>query len=58
MLGRLIRVQALAGLGDLPGADHQATAADRLADRYERPLARVFTTWYRALRTTLTTPPT
>lgn len=56
VLGRLIRVQALAGLGDLPGADHQATAADHLADRYERPLARVFTTWYRALRTTLTTP--
>lgn len=56
MLGRLIRVQALAGLGDLPGADHQATAADHLADRYERPLARVFTTWYRALRTTLATP--
>lgn len=56
VLGRLIRVQALAGLGDLPGADDQATAADHLADRYERPLARVFTTWYRALRTTLTTP--
>lgn len=56
VLGRLIRVQALAGLGDLPGADHQATAADHLADRYERPLARVFTTWYRALRTTLATP--
>ncbi|WP_435056705.1 BTAD domain-containing putative transcriptional regulator [Streptomyces koyangensis] len=56
VLGRLIRVQALAGLGDLPGADHQATIADHLADRYERPLARVFTTWYRALRTTLATP--
>lgn len=56
MLGRLIRVQALAGLGDLPGADHQATIADHLADRYERPLARIFTTWYRALRTTLATP--
>ncbi|WP_443070812.1 BTAD domain-containing putative transcriptional regulator [Streptomyces sp. OUCMDZ-3434] len=56
VLGRLIRVQALAGLGDLPGADHQAAAADHLADRYERPLARVFTTWYRALRTTLATP--
>ncbi|MGW9322886.1 BTAD domain-containing putative transcriptional regulator [Streptomyces koyangensis] len=56
VLGRLIRVQALAGLGDLPGADHQATTADHLADRYERPLARVFTTWYRALRTTLATP--
>ena len=56
VLGRLIRVQALAGLGDLPGADHQATIADHLADRYERPLARIFTTWYRALRTTLATP--
>lgn len=56
VLGRLIRVQALAGLGDLPGADHQATTADHLADRYERPLARIFTTWYRALRTTLATP--
>ncbi|MFD5182311.1 BTAD domain-containing putative transcriptional regulator [Streptomyces sp. NPDC058372] len=56
VLGRLIRVQALAGLGDLAGADLQATAVDRLADRYERPLARVFTTWYRALRTTLADP--
>ncbi|MFF9070241.1 BTAD domain-containing putative transcriptional regulator [Streptomyces sp. NPDC014891] len=51
ILGRIIRLQALAGLGRLPEADAEAEAIDRLAQRNERPLAGVFTTWYRALRT-------
>jgi DNA-binding SARP family transcriptional activator len=51
ILGRLIRLQALAGLGDLAAADTQAEEIDRLAHRHERPLATVFTAWYRALRT-------
>jgi hypothetical protein len=50
LLGRLIRMQALSGLGDLAGADVHALAADRLAERYGSPLVTVFTTWYRALR--------
>jgi DNA-binding SARP family transcriptional activator len=50
LLGRLIRMQALSGLGDLAGADAHALAADRLAERYGSPLITVFTTWYRALR--------
>ncbi|MFD9052589.1 BTAD domain-containing putative transcriptional regulator [Streptomyces zaomyceticus] len=53
ILGRLVRMQALSGLGDLAGADVQADAADELAERHERPLAQVFTTWYRALRAAL-----
>ncbi|MFE6710664.1 BTAD domain-containing putative transcriptional regulator [Streptomyces sp. NPDC057695] len=51
ILGRIIRLQALAGLGRFPQADAEAETIDRLAQRNERPLARVFTTWYRALRT-------
>ncbi|MFE2278128.1 BTAD domain-containing putative transcriptional regulator [Streptomyces sp. NPDC059454] len=51
VLGRLVRVQALAGLGDLAAADAEAEEVDRLAHRDERPLAAVFTSWYRALRT-------
>ncbi|MEK9520495.1 winged helix-turn-helix domain-containing protein [Streptomyces venezuelae] len=51
ILGRIIRLQALAGLGRFPEADAEAETIDRLAQRNERPLARVFTTWYRALRT-------
>ncbi|WP_206326727.1 BTAD domain-containing putative transcriptional regulator [Streptomyces sp. S3(2020)] len=51
VLGRLIRLQALAGLGDLAAADTEAEEIDRLAHRHERPLATVFTAWYRALRT-------
>ncbi|MFF0259561.1 BTAD domain-containing putative transcriptional regulator [Streptomyces microflavus] len=50
VLGRIIRVQALAGLGDFTQADTEAEEIDRLADRNERPLAGVFTAWYRALR--------
>ncbi|GEB54340.1 BTAD domain-containing putative transcriptional regulator [Streptomyces cacaoi] len=50
VLGHLIRLQARAGLGDFPGADTHAAAADRLAERHERPLVTVFTRWYAALR--------
>ncbi|WP_037625558.1 AfsR/SARP family transcriptional regulator [Streptomyces aureus] len=51
VLGRIVRLQALAGLGDLASADAEAEEIDRLARRNERPLAEVFTSWYRALRT-------
>ncbi|WP_327122049.1 hypothetical protein OG206_31885 [Streptomyces sp. NBC_01341] len=54
VLGRLIRLQACAGSGDLAAADAEAEEIDRLAHRKERPLARVFTSWYRALRTSET----
>lgn len=54
ILGRIIRLQALAGLGDLAEADAEAEQIDRLARRNERPLAEVFTSWYRALRTSET----
>ncbi|MER6689371.1 BTAD domain-containing putative transcriptional regulator [Streptomyces minutiscleroticus] len=57
VLGHLVRLQAHCALGDLAGADRHAAAADGLAERHERPLVRVFTTWYRALRTSLTAPP-
>lgn len=50
VLGRLIRVQARGALGDFPAADGHAAAADRLAERHERPLVSVFTQWYGALR--------
>ncbi len=50
VLGHLIRVQARSALGDFTAADGHAAAADRLAERHERPLVGVFTAWYRALR--------
>ncbi|NEA34870.1 AfsR/SARP family transcriptional regulator [Streptomyces sp. SID13031] len=50
VLGHLIRLQARSALGDFPGADSHATAADTLAQRFELPLVAVFTTWYRAMR--------
>lgn len=50
ILGHLIGVQTGAALGDVERADHHAQAAERLARRHERPLVKVFTTWYRALR--------
>ncbi|MFD6530332.1 BTAD domain-containing putative transcriptional regulator [Streptomyces sp. NPDC060184] len=50
VLGRIVRLQALAGRGDLVEADGEAEEIDRLAHRNERPLAGVFTAWYRALR--------
>lgn len=57
VLGHLIRVQARAGLADLTTADVHAEAADRLADRHELPLVRVFTDGYRALRLAATGHP-
>ncbi|MFF8415089.1 AfsR/SARP family transcriptional regulator [Streptomyces omiyaensis] len=51
LLGRIVRLQALAGLGDLAAAEGEAGEIDRLAHRNDRPLAGVFTAWYRALRT-------
>lgn len=56
VLGHLIRLQARSALADFAGADEHATAADQLAERYERPLVGVFTTWYRALRLAATGP--
>ncbi|MBA4861125.1 winged helix-turn-helix domain-containing protein [Streptomyces sp. PSKA54] len=50
VLGHLVQLQARSALGDFPTADEHAAAADRLAERHERPLASVFTQWYRALR--------
>ncbi|NVI88274.1 BTAD domain-containing putative transcriptional regulator [Actinomadura sp. BRA 177] len=50
VLGRLIRLQASSALADFAAADEHAAAVDRLAERHERPLVGVFTTWYRALR--------
>ncbi|MEW1780497.1 BTAD domain-containing putative transcriptional regulator [Streptomyces sp. NPDC086777] len=50
VLGHLIRTQARAALADFAAADAHATAADRLADRHELPLTKVFTDGYRALR--------
>lgn len=50
VLGHLILLQARSAFGDFAAADAHATATERLAERHERPLAAVFTTWYRALR--------
>jgi hypothetical protein len=55
VLGRLIRLQALSGLGDFGEADAQAASLDRLAGAHERPLVTVFTRWYRAMRSAATT---
>jgi hypothetical protein len=54
VLGHLVRLQALGALGDFAGADEHAAAADDLAERHERPLVAVFTTWYRAMRAAAT----
>ncbi|MFE0687350.1 BTAD domain-containing putative transcriptional regulator [Streptomyces xiamenensis] len=50
ILGRLIRLQARCARADFAGADAQAAAAERLAERYDRPLVGVFTQWYGALK--------
>ncbi|MGP3963400.1 BTAD domain-containing putative transcriptional regulator [Nonomuraea sp. 3N208] len=54
VLGHLIRLQARCALADFAGADEHAAAAERLAERHERPLVSVFTAWYRALRLDVT----
>ncbi|MGH3248667.1 MAG: SARP family transcriptional regulator, partial [Trebonia sp.] len=58
VLGRLIRLQALGGLGDFTGADAHATALEQLGEIHERPLVNVFTSWYRAMRAAATTADT
>ncbi|NMD63312.1 UNVERIFIED_ORG: DNA-binding SARP family transcriptional activator [Nocardia globerula] len=50
ILGHLVRMQALGALGQFDAAEQHADAVDRLAGRHERPLAAVFTTWFRAMR--------
>jgi DNA-binding SARP family transcriptional activator len=54
VLGRLIRLQALSGLGDFTGADTQAAVLDQLAEAHERPGVTVFTRWYQAMRAAAT----
>jgi hypothetical protein len=50
ILGHLMRMQARSALGDFAAADFHADAADRLDQRFDRPLVAVFTTYYRAMR--------
>ncbi|MGW5580391.1 AfsR/SARP family transcriptional regulator [Micromonospora chokoriensis] len=50
ILGHLVRLQAHSALADFAAGDEHAATADRLAERHDRPLVRVFTQWYRALR--------
>ncbi|WP_216660253.1 BTAD domain-containing putative transcriptional regulator [Paenarthrobacter sp. CM16] len=45
--GRLMRMQALCAMSDIESAALEATAVDQLAARHERPLATVFTQWFR-----------
>ncbi|MEV6225680.1 BTAD domain-containing putative transcriptional regulator [Nocardia fluminea] len=54
VLGHLILIQTHCAAADYTGSDQHADAADALARRYELPLVEVFTTWYRALRTSAT----
>ncbi|MFC4147920.1 AfsR/SARP family transcriptional regulator [Micromonospora mangrovi] len=56
ILGHLVRMQARSALADFRTGDRHAAAADRLAERYDRPLVGVFTRWYRALRLAATEP--
>ncbi len=55
VLGHLVLLQTRCALADHLGADRHAEAVDALAHRYQLPLVKVFTTWYRALRTSVTT---
>ncbi|GAA3268695.1 hypothetical protein LDO98_17990 [Paenarthrobacter aurescens] len=55
--GRLIRMQALCALSDLSSASAEADAVDQLAQRHERPLATVFTHWFRWTFLTGSVPP-
>jgi DNA-binding SARP family transcriptional activator len=50
ILARLVRLQALSGLGDYAAAGAHAVALDDLGQRHERPLVAVFTAWFRAMR--------
>lgn len=55
--GRLIRMQALCALGNVTAAAHEAERIDDLAARFERPLAFVFTAWFRWVFTQGPPPP-
>ena len=54
VLGHLIRLQANAATARFAEADRHAAAADRLAERHELPLVKVFTFGYRVLRADMT----
>ncbi|GAB2533327.1 BTAD domain-containing putative transcriptional regulator [Nocardia heshunensis] len=56
VLGHLIRIQALSAAAEFDAADHHVRVVDALADRYGLPLVPFFTTWYAALRTSVTAP--
>ncbi|WP_189192331.1 AfsR/SARP family transcriptional regulator [Streptomyces albiflavescens] len=56
VLGHLIRLQSRCALADFSGADQHAAAANTLSERHELPLVSVFTTWYQALRASMTQP--
>lgn len=45
--GRLIRMQALCALDDIRNASVEADLVDGIAARFDRPLASVFTAWFR-----------
>lgn len=53
VLGHLICLQARCALSDPTGADRHADAANALAARHQLPLVTVFTEWYRALHTSM-----
>ncbi|WP_432173171.1 BTAD domain-containing putative transcriptional regulator [Streptomyces sp. Tue6028] len=57
VLGHLVRLQSRCARADLAGAGRHADAADELAARHELPLVSVFTTWFRALKVSVTEPP-
>jgi hypothetical protein len=56
ILGHLVRMQARGALADFTTGGQHAAAADRLAERHDRPLVSVFTRWYRAMRLAATGP--
>ncbi len=56
-LGHLIRLQARCALDDLAGAEQHAHALIELDRQHERPLIRVFVTWFHALRADLRDDP-
>lgn len=45
--GHLIRLQALCSLDQIIAASDEAERIDSLAARFDRPLANVFTAWFR-----------
>ena len=47
IVGRLIRMQALCALDDMTAASSEADLVDALAANLDRPLASVFTAWFR-----------